>query len=253
MAIIKKYWKTLYFSKSHKPKIVCPTCNEGHLQIWSDSYKSRKSAKTQKDEDKPNFHIFEAVSVSAGIFHCDNRTCGEYVACCGELIMDAESDDDGYTRHIPTFVPLYFHPPLSIIQNTSVYPNNIQKSLKDSFSLFFADLESCANKIRIVLEILLNNERVNRTAIVKHKRVWLSLHRRILLYESTNPEIARKLLAIKWIGNAGSHSGSIRKDDILDAYIILENVLNSIYSESEKDIAKTVRLIIKSKGPISKK
>jgi len=75
-----------------------------------------------------------------------------------------------------------------------------------------------------------------------------SLHERIELYEKKNNEIAQMLMAIKWLGNAGSHDGkrlTIKK--ILDAYEIVEHVLEELYSPRKHRVNSLVRTINRSK------
>lgn len=81
----------------------------------------------------------------------------------------------------------------------------------------------------------------------------MSLHSRIALYEQQNKAIATRLFAIKWLGNAGSHPGEITKDDVLDAYEILESILDQLYVQHEKRIDRMVSKVNKKKGPIRRK
>jgi hypothetical protein len=61
-------------------------------------------------------------------------------------------------------------------------------------------------------------------------------------------------MAIKWIGNKGSHLGGIEKNDLLDAYELLEYSLNKLYNDPSKRLDKIAKRIIKRKGkPIKKK
>ncbi len=57
------------------------------------------------------------------------------------------------------------------------------------------------------------------------------------------------LLAIKWLGNAGSHPDIITTDDVMDTYEIMEHVLENIYENKEKNIRKIAKRINKRKGP----
>jgi len=47
--------------------------------------------------------------------------------------------------------------------------------------------------------------------------------------------------------------GAITKDDVLDAYEILELVLGELYVKHEQQIAKKVAQVNKRKGPARKK
>jgi hypothetical protein len=54
-------------------------------------------------------------------------------------------------------------------------------------------------------------------------------------------------LALKWIGNDGSHDENLNKNDLKDAYQILEKILIKVFNESEKKIQQKVKKINKKK------
>ncbi len=79
------------------------------------------------------------------------------------------------------------------------------------------------------------------------------LHKRIERFKIKNPEQAESLMAIKWIGNSGSHtSTSLTKDDILDSFEILEYVTTKLYETDTKRITQLTKQINKKKKPIGK-
>ena len=58
------------------------------------------------------------------------------------------------------------------------------------------------------------------------------------------------LLAIKWLGNAGSHASTpLSLDDVFDAYEILEVVLNDLYENKVEFARKLAKDINKNRGP----
>lgn len=58
------------------------------------------------------------------------------------------------------------------------------------------------------------------------------------------------ILAIKWLGNAGSHSRSkISFDDVLDAYEFLEHILQEVYVQKTKKLKARAKEVNKKKGP----
>lgn len=86
--------------------------------------------------------------------------------------------------------------------------------------------------------MLMNQQNVKKTIILKHKRKVLSLHRRIEEYKRINTEIADYLLAIKWIGNEGSHTRKLGKIDILETYELLEFSLDKLFDNKENKMKK---------------
>lgn len=80
----------------------------------------------------------------------------------------------------------------------------------------------------------------------------LLLHARIQLLAQKQPELANFIMAVKWIGNAGSHASSIARDDALDGFKILDHVLTKVFVSDDEDIKRLQKKINKKKGPISK-
>ncbi|TLX23535.1 DUF4145 domain-containing protein [Chryseobacterium indologenes] len=61
-------------------------------------------------------------------------------------------------------------------------------------------------------------------------------------------------MAIKWIGNYGSHSSdTISKDDLLDSYEILEHVTENLYGKQLQRIERISKIINKKKKPLNTK
>lgn len=67
-------------------------------------------------------------------------------------------------------------------------------------------------------------------------------------FRKKESELADLILAVKWIGNEGSHLGSLKRQDIIDAYSILEHALNKLYDDREKMIKNKATKINKHKG-----
>lgn len=60
-------------------------------------------------------------------------------------------------------------------------------------------------------------------------------------------------MAIKWIGNSGSHdTNEITHSDLLDGFDLLENTVESLYDKDKYRIAKLAEAINKRRKPISK-
>ncbi|MCG2787057.1 MAG: DUF4145 domain-containing protein [Anaerolineae bacterium] len=76
------------------------------------------------------------------------------------------------------------------------------------------------------------------------------MHDRIVDFEKSKPEIAQKLFAIKWLGNDGSHSANMTKNDVLDAYEILEIILDDLFVGYRKLIDQKITLINERKKPL---
>jgi hypothetical protein len=109
-------------------------------------------------------------------------------------------------------------------------------------------------KIRTIVEQVLDDLKIAKYNIIKGKRNIYKLHKRIELLKDANPEISDSLMAVKWIGNSGSHANSkVTKDDAIDGFKILEFTLNRIYDKSHKQILKLARSINLRRKPMARR
>jgi hypothetical protein len=123
--------------------------------------------------------------------------------------------------------------------------------LLDSFALFFADPGAALNSARTAVEAVLTDLGVKRFIVAKGKRKPINLHQRIQLLPAKYKELADMLLAVKWLGNAGSHDGD--KPSIADVrvtYDLLEHVLSEIYEKKTGKLKAVAKKINKKKGPL---
>ncbi|MPR33649.1 DUF4145 domain-containing protein [Cytophagaceae bacterium SJW1-29] len=187
----------------------------------------------------------------SGVLNC--KSCHEFVAISGTGTIEDFEYYDQFTgeydrERFEIFTPAFFYPPLPIFKIPEKCPPLIKDEIILSFALFWVDLSSCANKIRTAIEILLTQEKVKRSVIKNKKRRRLNLHDRIVEYQKKNSQIAEYLLAIKWIGNTGSHVGTLSQTDILDAYELLDFSLRKLYDNNEQTLNKMIKEINKRKG-----
>jgi len=182
---------------------------------------------------------------------CDDIRCGEVVAVSGttrvvEGDFDYKNGDQHYFNEyeIEATVPA----PVPIVLHKQV-PLEVAELLAAAAPHLWSDPEAAANKIRQAVEAFLTDQGVVRfTKGQKGKRVALSLHDRIVRYRKTQPDLADHLLAVKWIGNAGSHVGGVERDTLFDVLDIMEVVLDDAYLKTRANVKKKVTQIIKSRG-----
>nr|WP_240915911.1 DUF4145 domain-containing protein [Pseudoalteromonas sp. Z1A2] len=122
--------------------------------------------------------------------------------------------------------------------------------LNKSFALFFCDSDSCGNRIRACIEFLLDELKIPRVHRNKDdKEIRSSLHYRIEHLPEKHEKIKGLLLAIKWLGNVGSHGNEgLTKKVTIDAYEILKLVLDIVYKPSDENIFDLAHKINEAKG-----
>lgn len=255
MSSNRDLWLNNSFTRTVCPEWSCPTCMLGKLTVMPDCVYSNETRSSIQHRDDPDWEAYWISYKFSSSLKCDNTKCGDVVVSSGWGSVEEayiETDDDWISEYYDSFRPEYFTPHLKYFVIDSVCPQSIQDEIDKSFSLFFLDSHSCANKIRIAIELLMNEFKIPASKLVRGKRQMLSLHARIVKFGVKYPKATNALLAIKWIGNAGSHTSSIEKSDIIDAYDILEHSLKEIFSSKEKELNKIIKEINKKKAPRSK-
>ncbi|MCP9760666.1 DUF4145 domain-containing protein [Aquitalea sp. S1-19] len=161
-------------------------------------------------------------------------SCGEVSIALGNGRgqLDYDTGECYSIYQIKSFYPA---PPILRIP-PSMDHSQLMAVLQQSFSLYWLDEASCANKIRLAVELLLDviEPPIQRRSIGVKGRA-LNLHQRLELLGKTDEGLMQRLLAIKWLGNAGSHESAISRSDLLDAYTILEHVLYERFEREHKE------------------
>jgi hypothetical protein len=81
------------------------------------------------------------------------------------------------------------------------------------------------------------------------KLLPLTLHARLERYEEKNADVASKLLAVKWLGNIGSHTGELAHSDVLDAFELISFALDEVFEKKSDRLKRMAEKIIRHKGP----
>lgn len=242
------------FTRESTPDWLCPRCKKGFLQfvegtLHVEERKNSKDAHTHEAWD-PDWIEY----IYSGLLRCGNDACKECVANSGigGVGIDYEIGEDGQPEQTweDFFTPKYFEPPLHLINIPEKCPESVANPLNESFRLFFCSPSAASNNVRIALEALLTELGVKRFNVKNGKRIFLNLHSRISLLPSKYSELGDLLLAIKWLGNAGSHANSqVSIDDVMDAYELVDHVLQELYTQKAKKAKALAKQINKKKGP----
>lgn len=230
----------------------CPTCEKGLLRIkegtffYKELFESKKAKAISPDDWEPDWNEY----TYSCLLQCSNNKCKEIVSNVGKGYVTEYVDyNERYlTDH---FEPKFFYPHLKIIKIPKDTPESVTEALNKSFELFFCSPSAASNHVRSALELLLTELKVKRFAISKKgKRQIINLHDRIELLPDKYKEFKDLFLAIKWLGNVGSHNTRLLKpDDVMDAYEIVENLLAEIYDRRTSKVKSLAKKINTTKGP----
>jgi hypothetical protein len=247
----RRIWLKPIVTSFGVPQLPCPSCGETRLCFKEDSFRSTESkASLDKRRYIEDWHPIYTEFLFSGILEC--KRCNEQICCCGRGYYEPVSypDEDGdYQQELSEyFVPDYFYPPMLIFKPSQKVPLSIRKEIMRSFQVFFCDPNAAANHIRNVLEIILSDQRI---ANLTKNGKWRSLDQRIIELARASQENADRASALRWIGNFASHPEGVKRENVLDAYEILEFLLEDIYIAHRSIVAEKVRSIVDKKRPLS--
>ncbi|TPI65037.1 DUF4145 domain-containing protein [Mesorhizobium sp. B3-1-7] len=247
MAELKDLWPRSF---SAFPAFRCPNCGSGILQADKTKTVTKPTANSRADLEaiRPAYEAVLDIRRFVSILECNRSSCKESVVVCGETFEEPYQDQEGTWDSITMYEPnmMFPGPPLATIPPET--PDPVVEALKQSFSLFWHDLGATANKLRVAAERILTNQGVkqyNRTG----KRVPLTFARRIEIYSQRSAEHRDVLTALRWIGNHGSHSGAVDRDDVLTAFELMQVALQDLYGKDyRKELARKSKEIAARRG-----
>jgi hypothetical protein len=255
------------------PRFKCPVCNSGHFVVNQSTVLTMETAQSVKEyetigESEEIRCRFMAMSI------CDNPQCKEPMVLSGVTQNHAvygqqedwDVDPDYAGRPIPkykqNYTITYLSAPITLID----VPKNVDIKLKElldfAFLSFWSEANTCANKIRQVLEYLLtdvlkiSNEGTHEVKCGHHlcpkeiKKKDLTLGHQIdkLLNDEEFGSLRKLFKALKNLGNSGSHvtDNKIIRAELMKAFVVLESILKEIYTDPD-EIGKLADEIMQSR------
>ena len=247
---------TKKFDRNNFPTFRCSTCSKGFFTVDLDSIvevEPKFSDLARADENWDPEWIIERFSVR---LNCTNNECGEVAFGAGNvssmLFYDYDTNGRGYVEKYYEFKSIYPAPIFfEIPRNT---PDEVTDLLKSSFSIYWHDLNAAMNKIRIAIELILDDQGIKREKTSNDGTVTkLKLHERLQKYEKVAKEPAMSFLAAKEVGNAGSHEESeIDQDIALDVYDFVYFTLIDLYVGMNDKLKSRRDKLIQSRGQTNK-
>ena len=247
----------LPFSETFVPSWPCPQCRTGHLSLVPKSLVKEETTESLREHDDPAWDPDWIRYVFSCIFRCSSSSCEKVFACCGDGKVEYheyEDETDGWVQSsIDHFTPKYFNPPLLLMDVPTSCPRNAATHLSESFALYFSDAGAALNCNRAAVEAVLTDLGIKRYTNLKGKRRPISLHQRINLLPAKYADVKDLLLAVKWLGNAGSHDGEKPSyGDVRTTYDLLEYVLAEIYESKTKKLKAIAKNVNAKKGRLKK-
>ncbi|GAA5031859.1 DUF4145 domain-containing protein [Terrabacter aeriphilus] len=184
----------------------------------------------------------------AGWLRC--ASCHERVAVAGDWCVDYDvivNVTEDYGSYYDAYKLRYAQPPLQLLICPKGVPESVMNSVTAAGALVWVDPAAAANRLRLATEELLTALKIPRYTTGK-KRKRLTTHERITRLEVGRPDIAEALMAVKWIGNEGSHPGKIEAKDVLDGAQMFEHALALKYGSEQDQIRKRIQEVNRRRG-----
>ncbi|HGT6217305.1 TPA: DUF4145 domain-containing protein, partial [Escherichia coli] len=212
----------------------CPTCHQKTLQIVKNTFVTKDSARTRLNYTEDWFDHEMCESVFICMAECTRPQCQEVVACSG---IGGESHfwEEDVGDHVESWYrPMCFSPILHPFLIPERCAEEIRQPLIASFSVYLSQPGSAANLIRITVERMLTAIGVPE---LNDNNKRIVLHHRLEKLDGQYASYKDALMAIKFLGNAGSHTyDEVEIGDIEDAFAIMEYVVNDIFSGRRESI-----------------
>ncbi|MFM8330803.1 MAG: DUF4145 domain-containing protein [Candidatus Methylumidiphilus sp.] len=87
---------------------------------------------------------------------------------------------------------------------------------------------------------------------IQIKKYDLSLSARLTRFAEQNAAMKDELMALKWLGNTGSHERKVTRDELLDALQILEHALVELIDNRSTKIQAMAQKLIDKHGKSGK-
>ncbi len=177
---------------------------------------------------------------------CSMPSCAEIVTVSGRIdyqkVYVSNGDDLLEMRLLGSLRPTSMQPAPNIIALPKALSKACAEHLRIAFVLLWVDLGSCANRLRIVVEHLLDDLGVERER---------NLERRIRLLSESRPGHEGALDALRHVGNVGSHEGRQDFETIIKCFEILELALEDLVDDRRTRINENAKKLVEARGKVS--
>lgn len=239
---------TQTLSRVSCPAWPCPVCSEGAAVLVPKSLVYHETVESKRSRHNKDWSPdWKGLTFTAWA-ECSHPSCKQQFSIAGKGGVEPDYDSDGlYWEEF--FSPLVCHPMPNMIQFPAKCPVDVRDELRAAFSIFWLHRAACAGRIRVALECLINHLGVPRQKKEKNgKYSDLALHARVDYFANNEPVIGPQLMALKWLGNTGSHEREVHANDLLDALEIFEHVLSEIFDPQSAKVAQLAQKLTKKHG-----
>jgi len=232
------------------PPWPCPHCYKSTLRLVLKSIRSEETVESKAAHNEEGWDPDWVNEVFSGWLKCADAKCGQTVAVSGYGSPQAFFEEEEGMSWENRYIPRIALPMPDMFDLPAKCPEQVTQEVRAAFRLFWSDQASAANRLRAALERLLDHVGVKTRGKDKHNRlVILTLHARIQEFAKGESVLGGHLLALKWLGNTGSHGTGVTASDLLDAFEVFEHCLAEIVTQRSKKIAALSKQLEKKHAP----
>jgi hypothetical protein len=229
------------------PTVVCPTCKAGTLAFSTPTTCEDPASASRHDQE--GWDPDRVFGTFHGSVHCTNPACGQWVTITGAFRLVENNGDPKYGEYGELLQVRTFDPPLSLLEVPTGVPTEVADAIAAAATIIWLDPSSAANRMRTAVERVLDHQKVRKTRLTtKNTRQRLTAHARILEFKPKNPDATAAMMAVKWLGNDGTHYSGLTVSDVLEGATVLAVALKAIYDKPDAATIKLIKAINKAKG-----
>lgn len=241
-------------TEHHSPAWPCPACNKGTLALVPKSLAYKETVESKRAHNEEAWDPDWVTYAFTAWVKCTHQSCGQEAAVSGIGGVEPEYGPDGDMDWSSYFAPRFCSPMPDIFEIPKKCPDEVEKELRAGFALFWQDHAAAAGRVRVALERLMDHLGIPmRRKETNGKFSDLSLHQRIELFKERELSTGSQFMALKWLGNTGSHEGTVSRGDLLDAFEILEHALAELIDRRTAKVAALAKKLMKKHAPRRKR
>jgi hypothetical protein len=240
-------------SRQPWPRPACPNCQTGYIGFSAPTEDEGRDSASARNH--PAFEPEWIFGVFAVRGKCENSKCQQVVHGTGNYTVDhsiKSNRDDIDFQGIPYssyYVVTHLHPPMLIMPIPVSAPDEVREGLLRASRVLFADPGLAATALRATVERFLTAQGVAAATPTGKFRGADDRIKEWARSDPSRPPIANLLLAVKWLGNAGTHEDSdLSTTEVLDGARVLDEAFHRLFTGP--DIDAHAQLINAARGPV---
>ena len=234
------------------PELQCPRCRRSVLEPDVQSFENVSSIEARLGDE-----VWDGWTEGYfyGTLSCARTPCGNKYVVAGDWRSRSrdlpDQDDFLDDPHLAGFSVRHILPPLPVIPFPDKTPEDVRSLVQSASSVLLSDTSAAANRMRSAVECLLDARKVRRLPPGKRGAKYrLNTDRRIKEFATENNKVAELLMAIKWIGNAGSHeSRPLSLSVVLDGIELFAHAIHLLYDDTGAALHRRAARINRRRGP----